>query len=349
MNSSFRRSFVGARATRFSDPTKVYEGDYDLLVCASSWDRRCRAIADVDLIRANAGLLFLFSKRDVQGLREEHDDLLAQYFESRCEAFQYITADSGDLDRNWSSLRGTIDTVVEKQKRPLRVFVDLSAIPRYLSLGLLGYCFERGLAESVTYGYAEGRYSPNQGSPTSDLFTEGTWDAAAIPSLEGEWEPHKNRLYIVSVGFEGTKTLRFVNKSEPDRVALLFPDPAVDAESGKRTRENNERLIAHFQIPDEKIARAHAADPVAGWQQLESIGLENFEKENCLYLCCGTKPHSLAITLRAISSGTGAVMYVVPESHRPTEVSPNGKYWKYEVTDHSALPVNNAREVSVET
>ena len=85
--------------------------------------------------------------------------------------------------------------------RPLDVFIDLSTTPRYLTLGVLGVGLRSGMVRSLTYGYSEGTYIASDNK--QELFTEGGWAAVAIPGLEGGWDPHKTRHYVVSVGFEG--------------------------------------------------------------------------------------------------------------------------------------------------
>ena len=190
----------------------------------------------------------------------------------------------------------------------------------------------------MTYGYSEGEY-PNESerSERQELFTEGGWKATAIPGLLGEWEPHKPWHYLVSVGFEGIKTRQLVSQSEPDKVSLLFPDPPVKNDYEKRTLENNQRLIDQFQISKDRIVRAHAANVVEALKVLEERSIENFKEENCMYVCCGTKPHSLAFAIRAMVTGEPPVMYIVPESHRVSQVKSNGIFWRYTVKDRSAI------------
>ncbi|WP_283435633.1 hypothetical protein [Neorhodopirellula lusitana] len=339
MSFNFRRSFLGATACKSTNLEDVYTGKYDLLVASSSWDRRCAVIAQSNRIESEAGLLLLFEKRDSLGLRDAHDAKLEDHLSSICEGLVTARYDSRDLESTWDFIVDKLDKTFSNHKRPLKIFVDLATIPRYFSLGILAYGIKHGLLEAITFGYSEGRYRNLSGNSV-EWFTEGGWDAVAIPCLEGEWEPQNKRLYVVSIGFEGAKTQRLITKAEPDRVAVLYPDPPVQPDYADEVALNNGKLTRDFNIADRDIVRAHAADAVSAWRSLDAASVEKLGLETCIYACCGSKPHSLALALRAMSTGVGAVMYVVPDSHRVSDVQPNGTYWQYTIRDHSVLERN---------
>ncbi len=331
----FRRSFLGASAFNSNSSKDVYTGSFDLLVASSSWDRRCTVISKSDSMSIGVGLLILFEKRDSTGLQDAHDSELLERLPVFCEQFQKIEHES-DLHSTWEKILNVLITTYNRKQKPLRVFVDLATMPRFFSLGLLAHGLKHGLVEHMTFGYSEGKYTNLSGNHV-EWFTEGGWDTVSIPGLEGEWEPQNKSLFVVSIGFEGAKIQRLITKAEPDRVAVLYPDPPVQPDYADEVARNNRTLTKDFGITDDEIVRAHAANPVTAWQNLDDKSLESFERENCYYACCGPKPHSLAIALRAISTGVGAVMYVVPDSHRVSDIQPNGTYWQYTVRDHSVL------------
>lgn len=334
MNSKIRSSFVETLSCKSSSVQEIYSGTYDFLVGSASWDRRSVAIADSDNFSAEFALLFDFVKKDDDGLSKKHMSILQAAYKSRVSNLETELIEATFVDANWQLLNHHLLNACKKLERPLDVFVDLSTTPRYLTLGLLGVGFNLGLVKSVTYGYAEGRYVANNNK--QELFTEGGWAAVAIPGLSGEWEPHRSRHYLVSVGFEGVKTRQLVSKSEPDRVSLLFPDPPVKEQYREKTARANQPLIDDFRIGKEGQLSAHAADVVETLRVLDEADLENFDSENCLYVCCGTKPHSLAFAIRSLIKSEPALLYIVPESHRVSNVESNGVYWQYKVTDCSS-------------
>lgn len=335
MTTKIRTAFIETTSFKSAKSDKVYSGHYDFLLMSASWDKRSTVIAEANSLYAEYGLLFQFEKKDARGLSEAHQKTLETFLKSNIRNPASIQIEATLVHANWQLLKEQLWNACNSLRRPLDIFIDLSTTPRYLTLGVLGTGFSNGLVRSVTYGYSEGRYS--ESGSIQEIFTEGGWSAKAIPGLNGEWEPHQARHYVVSVGFEGLKTRQLITKNEPDRVSLLFPNPPVDKDYTKKTLTANQRLITDFNIENNSQMHAHAADVVATLKIMEDFNLEQFATENCMYVCCGTKPHSLAFAIRSLVKREPAVLYIVPESHSVVDVEPNGFYWQYKVTDCSSL------------
>lgn len=214
----------------------------------------------------------------------------------------------------------------------------MSACPRYLSFGLMSQAIGAGIADEVSLVYAEGNYPEEKSEEDRhELFTAGGWDVLPVPGLEGEWDPDKKRFYLVSVGFEGSKTLRLVSREEPDEVSILFPEPGVKPEYAVRTGKRNEPLFRRFRIAADHIIRANAGDAIEAWSNLAQASIENPEDQNVYYVCCGTKSHSLALALRALVLRYPALLYIVPDRHRVVDITPLGIYWRFNIRDMSSL------------
>jgi hypothetical protein len=152
----------------------------------------------------------------------------------------------------------------------------------------------------------------------------------------GECDPEKDRHYFVSVGFEGSKTLRVVTRAEPDHVSVLFPDPGYESDYVATTTRNNSELMNQFSVPGSRIVKAPAGDSIAAWEAMGGIDLDDPVKYNVYYICCGTKSHSLALALRAMALGYPTVLYNKPDRHRESIIIPSGKYWRFDIVDLSA-------------
>lgn len=343
MVSSFntRLSFYDVSALQADSVGEVYSGSYDFLFAASSWDKRSKSITNSDGIKSKFGFLFTFKSKDSNGWSVQHEKCLVDYFAQNCDEFNCKEVDSTKADENWQLLLNSFRRAVSLVQKPLDVFIDLSTCPRYLSLGLLGYGFSHGLIRKICFGYSEGRYpSESNTSNSKNIFTDGGWKVLGIKGFLGEWEPHRIRHYIVSVGFEGVKTRQLVSKSEPDKVSLLFPRPAISPEYESIAKNNNRKLVEQFQIPESRVVEADAVNIVSGLNSLEDSQLEDFDNENCHYVCCGTKPHSLVLALRSLVLKEPTLLYIVPESHKVSLVEPSGNYWRYTVIDKTALRVS---------
>lgn len=333
MDSEIRTSFIETAAIRSRDVNEIYCGEFDFLLASASWDRRSVSLTKSNSLASKSGLLLHYKKKDNLGLSKNHLELLQAFFSGNVSKHETEIIEATCIEDSWELVKQHLASAFQIAGRPLNIFIDLSTTPRFLTLGALGFGFQHGLVRSATYAYAEGCYSTRDDS--QEIFTEGGWKIAAIPGFSGQWDPTRSRHYVVSVGFEGVKTRQLVSKSEPDLVSVLFPDPPVQEEYRDRTHSVNRPLIEDFNVGDREM-RSHAADVVSTLDILEKANVESFDYENCLYVCCGTKPHSLSLAIRSLVKTEPGVLYIVPESHRVLDVKPNGTYWRYKVVDFSS-------------
>lgn len=123
---------------------------------------------------------------------------------------------------------------------------------------------------------------------------------------------------------------------------MLFPDPGFKKEYVKRTYKHNEPLIKGYQISEENnIVKAYAGDAIEGWKNLSKSDIENINKNNVYYLCCGTKPHSLSLALRCLILHNPTLLYIRPDKHRVVNIHPTDVYWTYEVKDMSSIKTSD--------
>ena len=273
-----------------------------------------------------------FSAKDKAGLRDKHDIVISDYCHSVAESTKPLTGSAIDVKTMWEVLYSNVISMLKSLRRPLRILIDISTFPRFYFGALCAMGIKMGLCESLTLFYAEGEYPITL--PKQEIaFTGGNWLTIPIPGLVGEYDPGKSRFYMVSIGFEGWKTLRVVSRADPERVSILFPEPGFNESYVERTITNNQDLFDQYRIPPEQVVKAHAGDAIGAWKALSLEKLERPATENTFYLCCGTKPHSLALVLRAIVLGYPSVLYNLPGEHMVIETQPNGRFWRYDIKD----------------
>ena len=336
--TTFRHSFLAGVSRPAASPTRIVRDRYDLLLMAASWDSRCLCLLET-AVTATQGIGVFFENRGVLGLREKHDPLITEFLHSRCEATGLIEHASEDLDGLWNQLWTATWATYAEIGRPLDVLLDLSTCPRYYAMALLAGGFRKGIISRLTCFYAEGRYPDSGPANENEQFTAGRWETRPIPSLIGTADPGKQRLYVVSVGFEGSKTFRAVTNDDADRVMVLFPRPGVLPEYPDRTRTSNLVLYEEYDLQDADEIVAPAGDAVAAWRALVEHHPTR-PTENPFYLCCGTKPHSLGMALHALIDERVTVLYAKPASHKEFEIVPLDSYWTFEIRDTS-LPTRN--------
>ena len=336
MGNIFSKGYLKGESINAQNINSLNFEKFDLAICASSWDARCICINDVRNFEAESGILILFNNRDSIGLRDKHDNLLKAFLNSNCKNLAIIEEFSTELEKLWNKLFTEIIKAYKKKGSPLKIFLDLSACPRYYFLSIIGECLKYGIVESFHLLYSEGKYLKEQKAKNYN-FTDGRWKIVEIPSFEGQCRPGNKKFYFISVGFEGAKTMQVTAHEDPDRISILFPEPGFVEEYVAETWKSNQPLFERYKIPDEQIVRSTASDAIEVWKQLDNASLERPNTENTFYLCCGTKPHAVGFALRAINTKYPKVLYRVPDGHSVTQVEPTNKYWMYIIKDLSAI------------
>ncbi len=318
-------------------------GGCDVLVLSLGPQERCCAIshsgsaATIKALIIGRGADFASGEPEPQRRVEEHLEQLVKYAGSSLEP-ELLSASPHDLHQTLSELKRHVMEAYRVAGRPLDIGIDLTSCPIFHALGLTAFALENGLTRRLSFFYAEGEYpQPAEEDGWHELFTAGDWDVAAIPGLQNPWIPRSSRRYVVSVGFEGNRTLRLCERREPDNIVVLFPDPGVRPEYAERTRSQNASFFDRFALSDEAFLRANAADAIAAWKTLSEANIGGDAEYAVEYLCCGTKPHALGLALRALCSCQGVVSDIVAEERLLTNVKSAGVYWRYDLHDLSAL------------
>ncbi|MBS0202019.1 MAG: hypothetical protein JSS49_03905 [Planctomycetes bacterium] len=339
--TEFRDASFRAISTRSTAPSDATLGTCDVLVLVPSPQERGCKIAESGS-SATEKVVMLGSVDTVSALdsnaSECSDESRLSEFSRSAKHVENLSASGRADSSTLEALKRAIVELFGGLRRPLHVGIDLTCCPIYYCLGLMAFLFNNGIARRLSLFYAEGEYPEVNGhEECHELFTAGEWEAVAIPGLQNPWIPRRSRLYLVSVGFEGYKTLRLFERREPDRIVVLFPDPGVLPDYVDRTYKQNKLLLDRFSINEGSIIRANAADAVAAWKALTERNAENFIDNTVEYLCCGTKPHSLAIGLRSLCTKHGVVSDIVAEEQLSPNVKASGVYWRYDIVDLSAI------------
>jgi hypothetical protein len=331
--STLRLGYLNARSECVID-AEVVQGTFDLLITVSSWDARCLTLAHKSRVRADTGLLILFDKTDKEGRRSRNDSLLRQFCSDTCHKQIVEIAESEDLDGLSGRLADIIWTEYSAKKKPLRVLMDLSAMSRYHFGFLTCFCFKTALCRELVACYAEGIYRP-EGEEV--VFTTGDWKTVAIPGLSAQYQAGKGNSYIVSVGFEGWKTLRVLSRAEPNRVRIILPDPGFDDTYPAEAKRNNLGIVESFDVKEADIYRLHAGDAIGMMNLAHKLANADYDIYNSFSLCCGTKPHSFGLVLAALVFGRQTVLYNVPGEFVKMDVIPNGRVWLYQIENIAAV------------
>lgn len=340
MGMRFRYGYIDAESSSVEQPGELKLGTFDVLITAANWDSRSTWLLGIGDLNAKLGIMIKYDRQDPEGRQVHHEEQLLAYLRSRCVETAEIRECSREVETLWRRLYEAIRADAPVSPKRLRICFDITTIPRYCFLAALAGCIGSGLAESIVFLYAEGDYGDPNGA--SYTFHEGDWRSVAIPFLKQPDEPSKAKYVLVSVGFEGTRTLRVISDEEPKRISVLFPDPGVKPEYVDHAWRENMELFDDFLVPEGQIIRAHAGDAIEAWKRLHEFSLERPAEESIYYLSCGTKSHALALGLRAMVTRYGTALYYIPEDHTVTDVKAAGVYWRYDIRDLSAIPYQSS-------
>lgn len=310
---------------------------YDLALLSSSWDSRCVVICDVKEVKIGKVILLLPEERDELNLRSKHDQQLADFCKLNAESIFEIVGSTYSPEETWLSIYQFIVSSQGLEFPIENALVDLSTTCRYYSLGLVALLLRLGLVRRIDVIYAECTYDDSQSDVVE--FTDGAWEKRVIPFLDGSGNPASPEFWLLSCGFEGLKTRRFVRRDEPDRIHLLLPYPGFSQEYEKRSLSEAEPLISEFGLQEDDISKVSAADAVEVWRDICSLESKWISDQQVSYVCGGTKPHSLGLALHALSSRNPAVFYIRPDSYKVVETKVSGNYWVYSIEDLSRIPL----------
>lgn len=293
---------------------------HDLIVAGASWDSRSVLLAEVEGLAASHSLQINYEDTGASGRAPANEARIA---DSLCGTVanqrHELRIDSFDLYTSWKVVREHVLGVSASVGRPVDVILDLTSIPRNISLGLLGFGLRSGVVRSIGFFYAGATGYHNQDETGRYPFTRGFWTPWSVVGLGGISRPRSRNHLLVSVGFEGARTRRLVDTLEPDRVSVLFAEPGSSPAAERRAREENHELVEAYLVPE----RAQLTAPLGSALDARTTALgsasaqpvDDVFPEETSFLLCGPKLHSLGLAIASLELDSGDVYYVQPEAH----------------------------------
>ncbi|MBI1354980.1 MAG: hypothetical protein GC160_11585 [Acidobacteria bacterium] len=334
----YQDAFLQAVSISSSGPPRALRDRYDVGLFCPSWDARCRSILAVAEVAWDISIVLELESDDPEGHRAQNFRDVERFVKERSGEVIICKGESVNTAALWEKLHVALRGAWG-DRRSSSMFIDYSTCPRFYSLGSFAVGVSSGRVGVVDFFYNEAEYTKTstEGEYEDYPFSSGRWQVVPIHGLQGSFRPTAPKLFVVSAGFQGDKTARVLSREDPHRVSLLMPIPGTVLEYDAEVRARNDDIVRTYLIPGEQIIEAAAGDAVAAWKRLGKAGLERFEEEDVYYLCCGTKPHSLALALRSITTTHPTVLYNIPERFNYVPVVPTGRSWVYKIRDLSSL------------
>lgn len=347
----FQSIHLEGESTFYSDIGSVdLKTEYDLTIVCSSWDERCLFFSKLNNLTTKKVILICFDNRDEHGEREKNDSTLKHWANQLTgNNVEIVNGNSTDVIEAFTSVMEFIVKAYLSKGAPLKLLFDLSTCPRFISLSTLCKSFDLGIVKSFDFVYGECEYPAlSEGLFKSDesfsqdkeetVFTGGVWTPKSIEGISSGYSVTGTSEYIVSVGFEGNKTLQILNKYDPNSVAVLIPNPGFKEQYNDRVIADNSELIDIYRVRDKGQISSPAGDAIDAWKKLNEYRKGGVH-DNYVYICAGTKSHSLALVLSALTNKNTEVLYNLPEKHEYVPIKAIERYWVYSVVNN-AVPAN---------
>lgn len=319
------------------DATGLMNGSFDFVVVGASWDKRCRTVIDSAELATDSTALIRYTSSGVSGTSSTSFALLESYLSARTKnTVAVLTVDSAQMVETWTAIRRAVVQAYTELGRPLNIAIDLSSVPRYVSMGLLGFGYKSGCAARMTFWYTAAKSYRALSDVTKPMstseFTLGTWLPQPIPVLSRPTSGSAPMRLLVSTGLEGSLTMGLVDDLEPARVRLVY------------STGNNATLIARVHEENAALEDAYFVqeDDIVEWSLFDVGGLSAEIAKSVDEICfdqharllehslliCGPKTHALAFAVAACQSDVKNVFFGLAETRREVTGDPVGPFYR---------------------
>lgn len=332
----WRKSHLEVRQNRGA--SERHDASGDLLILTSSWERRSVEISRINHGQYARAAVLMFAEEGTSGRRAEHDALLTRLANEH--AFGVIDLGRYPTSAVDSWRNAITDLVMATRKsigRPLDIVADVSCLPKYYMLTLMGFCLSSGSVRSLKLLYAEGRYAPPDGNTSlapDHAFTHGAWRSLPVPFLEGHWSPDKKVEIVASIGFETFQARKLIRLYEAERHTLITPFPGFTAEYGDQSEREAKALANNLDLDEREIVRCPAGEALAAASIVVDV-LDRGGRYKNVGLCLGTKPHAIGLGMAALIRPDFTLVCRLPDRYVETETPASGFIWTYELRDLS--------------
>jgi len=281
-------------------PEHLVKGDFDLIIVGASWDQRSLVALKFKDVRAQLGLIIKYKDTGpAQGAKKVGYKLM-EGLKTTCKECEELPIDSSDPVGSWNDFRNKVVELVVQSGRILRIAIDLATVPRFITLGLLGYVSQTGFASKIVYWYSIGSYcnisfSEREGGVH---FAGGLGRVRPVPAIGRPTAGDRLQHLLVSAGFDGAATSGLVADLEPSSVSLLYCNDPSHPEYYNRALTENRSLIRDFLIPEKHITHRPMM-PISKIIGVVKQEIDSYPQQELSVLIAGPKMHALGLAIAA--------------------------------------------------
>jgi hypothetical protein len=336
MNSECLGGFSVSQATV---DRKIDGSPYDLLITTVSWEERANHALFVleGAPKATAFFRFESSSDRTSSLKDVVETELLGLFPS---AERLNLLPSTETKKNFEKIQKFLSGKRQDARRPLRVAVNMSCLPKAYLLFLLGVFFKSDIAMEADFLYSPGVYDlvvenavegPSAPGPRG-LLSIGEWKSQQLPFFTGQQVFASEQDLIVTVGGELGMMVPFLERSEPRNIFLLFI--AESAPRPDRPMHKLERLAYDdlMMEPNVSTKEVDLVDAI-GVAKYALSAAEQSSSVNLVGVAIGSKSHALGLGIAALVHEELEIICRVPAGYSTLNVAPRGDCLIYRVAD----------------
>ena len=328
----------------YGNSTKIDEindTDFDIFFYTVGWESRFAEILNHigDSFTSEKNYTISFKQEGIKGYDDKNKRDFIKGLKKHIDAGpELIEFEYSDFTTFGEQINDIIYYELEMKKRPLKIGFEISSCARYYILYVLGLCISKNYTKELSFFYSEGEYSNIDKSDDfddfDDFFNSYGMETEIIP-YSGSIKNEGKLIFVFSLGFESHFIIDEIMKHEPNFIIFLCANPGYTREYEGRVKDEIKRIVDFCELPDNMYIHkdAPAGDAISAWQQLEGIKNDELKDAYIVHYAIGTKPHCLALSLNALVSDNIIVKYRIVKKYKSMDVKPNGKFWRYNITN----------------
>jgi len=284
---------------------KVIDRNYDYFLCCSSFEERCLAIAKV-LERSKIEKAIIFYNEDQKGKITENVEKL----KSLLAPINTISLHSDNPVMVISKLHESVIENILKFDRIVNLLIDISTFTHetLLMLFRLLSLQKEKIKVSICYTNVK-EYSYNVKDTSEKWLTKGVGDVRNIIGYPGYINPSRKNHLIILFGFEVERTIRIIEKFEPDFVSIGYAseNTSTNQEHFKINQQRHQELGNNY--PNLNVFTTSLVDPYQ--TKLDLLAqIEKFPNTNIIIAPMNTKLSTLGAALAFESNQDIQLCYV---------------------------------------
>lgn len=315
------------------------ERSYDLFLTALSWETRGTTFIEKfgSELPAVTILRFVSTSEEIGQAKASKLKALGEL----CQVAEILDLQrSTNLQENYKIIEALLRDRSAQMKRPLRILIDISCIPKAYVMFLVGAGFSTDYLAVLDCIYVAGTYDHGDPDPSKStaangnrtLVSVGEWRPEQIPYLKAtELMPARNDL-VVTLGGELGMARTFMDRIEPERTMLIFI--AEDAPGPNREMVPSESIAFKHLVSDSRSEKHNLSlGDVIGVAERAITFVRASSCGGVSGMAVGAKSHALALAIASLSENRLEVIARVPASYKGLDVVPSGPIHFFELSD----------------